>query len=406
MYDKYFLMSESDIEGYIREKLPEYFDSEDKLVCKEIGDGNLNYVFRLVNENGKSIIIKQAGEELRISKDLKLSTDRGRIEANVLRLQAEFAPGYVPKVFLYDEVMCVQVMEDMIGHGMMRTELLKGNVFPLFAEQISDFLAKTLILSGDIVMNHMEKKKLVGRLINPDLCDLTEHLVFSEPYSDYNNRNNPFEKNREFIAKNIYSDESLKARAAELKYKFMNNADSLIHGDLHTGSIFINKDHLYVFDPEFAFYGPAGYDIGNILANLLFAYEHADKVLSEKNDIDAELFKKWILDTVRDIIDLFLEKSNVLYDEKCSDIMADNIIFKNKYMEDILKDTAGYAGTEIIRRIVGMAKVKDITSIEDEEKRAVSERKLLLFAKTLMSESNIFANGKSYVDKWLDLNVM
>ena len=36
MYDKYFLMSEPDIEGYIREKLPEYFAADEKLVCKEI----------------------------------------------------------------------------------------------------------------------------------------------------------------------------------------------------------------------------------------------------------------------------------------------------------------------------------------------------------------------------------
>ena len=38
MYDKYFLMSEPDIEGYIRENLPEYFAADEKLVCKEIGD--------------------------------------------------------------------------------------------------------------------------------------------------------------------------------------------------------------------------------------------------------------------------------------------------------------------------------------------------------------------------------
>lgn len=404
MYDTYFLMSEPDIEGYIRENLPEYFAADEKLVCKEIGDGNLNYVFRLANENGKSIIIKQAGEELRISKELKLSTDRGRIEANVLQLQGEYAPGSVPKVYLYDEVMCVQVMEDMIGHGMMRTEMLNGTIYPLFAEQIADFMVKTLILSSDIVMDHMEKKKLVCKFTNPDLCDLTEHLVFSEPYSDYNKRNNPFERNMDFIKENIYSDEDLKARAAELKFKFMNNTDSLIHGDLHTGSIFINKEHLYVFDPEFAFYGPAGYDIGNVIANLLFAYEHADKVLCDKNAADAEVFKTWVLDSIRDIVDLFISKADKLYDEKCADIMAKNPIFKNKYIANILNDTAGYTGTELIRRIVGMAKVKDITTIEDDDKRVSAERKLLLFAKKLMLENDSFTDGKSYVDGWLAIN--
>ena len=41
---------------------------------------------------------------------------------------------------------------------------------------------------------------------------------------------------------------------------------------------------------------------------------------------------------------------------------------------------------ELIRRIVGMAKVKDITTIEDDDKRVSAERKLLLFAKKLMLE--------------------
>lgn len=181
MYDKYFLMSEPDIEGYIRENLPEYFAADEKLVCKEIGDGNLNYVFRLANENGKSIIIKQAGEELRISKELKLSTDRGRIEANVLQLQGEYAPGSVPKVYLYDEVMCVQVMEDMIGHGMMRTEMLNGAIYPLFAEQIADFMVKTLILSSDIVMDHMEKRSLSVSLLIQIYATL-QSILFSQSH--------------------------------------------------------------------------------------------------------------------------------------------------------------------------------------------------------------------------------
>lgn len=48
----------------------------------------------------------------------------------------------------------------------------------------------------------------------------------------------------------------------------MNNAQALIHGDLHSGSIFINEKGIKVIDPEFAFYGPMGYDIGNVIGNL------------------------------------------------------------------------------------------------------------------------------------------
>ena len=81
LYDKYFLMKSDDVAAYVVNKLPDFFDKDAKLICKEIGDGNLNYVFRVKDENsGKTIIVKQAAEELRISKEMKISTDRGRIE--------------------------------------------------------------------------------------------------------------------------------------------------------------------------------------------------------------------------------------------------------------------------------------------------------------------------------------
>ena len=35
----------------------------------------------------------------------------------------------------------------------------------------------------------------------------------------------------------------------------MTNAQALIHGDLHTGSVFVKGDSTKVIDPEFAFMG-------------------------------------------------------------------------------------------------------------------------------------------------------
>ena len=61
-------MKEKDVFEYIQEKI-KFFDNNAKPVCKEIGDGNLNYVFRITDQiTGKSIVVKQAGETLRISR--------------------------------------------------------------------------------------------------------------------------------------------------------------------------------------------------------------------------------------------------------------------------------------------------------------------------------------------------
>ncbi|MEG2512766.1 MAG: S-methyl-5-thioribose kinase [Acetivibrio sp.] len=394
-FDTYFLMKVEDIEEYVQEKL-NFFPKDAKLECKEIGDGNLNYVFRLRDGNtGKSIIIKQAGEELRISKEMKLSTDRGRIEAKILGIQGKAAPGLVPEVYLYDNVMCAMLMQDMVGHTMMRTGLMQHETYPLFAEHISTFLVNSLLLSTDVVMGHKAKKEYVKSFINPDLCEISEDLVYSEPFMDYNHRNNVFPPNAEFVKKELYEDKKLHLEAAKCKFDFMNHAQALIHGDLHTGSIFINQEHTYVFDPEFAFYAPMGYDIGNIIANMFFAWCNGDAVMEDGAEKDK--FCGWVLDTIEEIVDKFIAKFKVSFQENVTDPMAKTEGFMEWYLDTVLRDTAGVAGFESIRRVVGMANVKDITGIQEEAKRGRAEKIVITLAKNyIMNREVSFKKGADY----------
>ena len=395
VFDQYFLMNEEDVISYVQEKIHFFTDDAD-LSCKEIGDGNLNYVFRITDHrSGRSVIVKQAGDQLRISKEMTLTRDRGRIEANILRLQGKLCPGLVPEVYLYDGIMSAIIMEDMIGHTMMRTGLVNHEIYPKFAEQISTFLVNTLLLTSDLVMDHQQKKELVREFINPELCDITENLVFGEPMLDYHGRNDFLPQMSDFIEQEIYQDEALKARVADLKFRFMNDAQSLIHGDLHTGSIFINKEHTFVFDPEFAFFGPMGYDIGNVLANLFFAYANGHATIEDASE--RVEFCNWCLETMARIVDLFKEEFQETYDQMVTDPSAKNEFFKEAYLKQILLDTAGYTGTECIRRIVGLAHNKDITSIESVEKRVEAEKILLTFAKKAILHAEEFSDGAGYL---------
>lgn len=393
-FSSYFLMKEPDVIDYVQAKL-HYFDPESSLTCREIGDGNLNYVFRVKDEkSGRSIIVKQAGTHLRISDKMTLTTDRGRIEASILKLQGALCPGLVPEVYLYDGVMCAMIMEDMIGHTMMRTGLIHHEMYPKFPEQISTFLVNSLLMTTDIVMDHQKRKALVREFSNPELCDITENLVFGEPILNYNGRNDVFPPVKDFVEKEIYGDKALKAEVARLKFRFMNHAQSLIHGDLHTGSVFINQEHTFVFDPEFAFFGPMGYDIGNVIANLFFAWANGNATISDPEE--KAQFCGWCMCAIMEIVDLFREKFLRLYDEQVTEPLAKSDDFKASYLSEILADTAGYAGTECIRRIVGMAHNKDITVIEDMDKRATAEKILLTFAKDLIMHQKDFQTAGEY----------
>ena len=59
---------------------------------------------------------KASWDTARISDEFKLSTNRIRIESDVLQLEDELAPGLVPKVYLFDSVMNCCVMEDLSNH--------------------------------------------------------------------------------------------------------------------------------------------------------------------------------------------------------------------------------------------------------------------------------------------------
>ncbi|MDO5558016.1 MAG: S-methyl-5-thioribose kinase [Oscillospiraceae bacterium] len=399
-YDNYFLMKTQEVADYVQEKLS-FFPEDHELVCSEIGDGNLNYVFRVKDtQTGKTIIVKQAGESLRISEEMKLSTDRGRIEAEILGLQGKLAPGLVPEVYLYDSVMCCMLMQDMTGHYMMRSALLDHKTFPKFADHISTFLVNSLLKTTDVVMDHKDKKENVKKFINPDLCEISENLVFSEPFIDYNNRNNVFAPIADFVEKELYNDKALHLEAAKCKFSFMNNAQSLVHGDLHTGSIFINEEHTYVFDPEFAFYGPMGYDIGNVIGNMFFAWCNGDAVIEDEAK-KAE-FCSWVIETNKNIIDMFIEKFKACFNESVTDTMAKSEGFLDWYLGTVLADTAAIAGLEMIRRTVGMANVKDLTTIADEAKRARAEKIVITFAKNAVMNRESFVNGDAFVNAFMD----
>lgn len=392
-FNSHFRLSLEDIIPYIKEKI-QYFHEDSNLKVEEIGDGNINYVFRVRDiHSGKSLVIKQADKLLR-SSGRPLDVDRNRIEAEVLELQHDLSKGFTPKIYLYDPTMYAIIMEDISGHENLRLALLACEKFPLFADHITSFMVTTLLQTTDLVLDPGEKKDLVGRYINKELCEISEDLVFTEPYKDYKGRNIVLDENKDFVQREIYEDKDLRFEAGKLKVNFMNNAQALIHGDLHSGSIFVNKESTKVLDPEFAFYGPMGYDVGNVLGNLFFALTNA-YVTKEYEEVKD--FITWLESTIVEVLDLFKSKFLHLYDQKVQDIMAKEEAFKKWYLQGILSDTAGSAGLEIIRRVVGDSKVVDITGIEDRHQRVQVERILLLTAKDFIKSRDTIQEGKDYM---------
>ena len=372
-YQEHFLLDCDEVISYVKEK--NLFPENANLTVKEIGDGNINYIFKVENKiDGKSIVLKQADKLLR-SSGRPLDLTRSKIEANILRIENNLAPHYVPEIYFYDEIMCVLAMEDISEYKNLRTELIAGKIFPNFADNISEFLSRTLLLTTDLFMNKFEKKKNVKEFINPELCDISECLVFIEPYDNNKNRNIITIGNEEFVENMLYKNEDLHFAILKLREKFMNYSQSLIHGDLHSGSIFINEKGIKIIDPEFSFYGPMAYDVGNVIGNLYFPLYRAKFFMEDSKK--KEEFINWLEKCILDIPILFSEKCKLLWEKYSNDKLLKNKKFRDYYIENIVKDFLAYAGTEIIRRTVGDAKVLELTSLETSEKKLELERRLI-----------------------------
>ena len=386
-YKEHFLMDVNTVRDFVKSEL-NFFEDGAELEASEIGDGNINYVFKVRDKKtGKSLVVKQADKLLR-SSGRPLDLHRNKIEAEILKIEGELARGFVPEIYGYNETMCALSMEDISEYKNLRKELMSGKTFGHFAENISEFLADTLIPTTDMVFDRHEKKEKVKLFTNVELCDISEDLVFTEPYYDYKGRNIITEGNEEFVRENLYSDEELRAEVGYLRNRFMNEAQALIHGDLHSGSIFINEKGLKVIDPEFAFYGPMGYDVGNVIGNLFFAW--ANKIYTEPEN---KVFSDWIEKVAEEIFDLVKDKfykklkelvSFPLYNEK----------FKERYLEKVMADSIGYAGTEIIRRTVGDSKVAELTSLEANEGKIRLERVLVTAGISFIKNRRNVKSGK------------
>lgn len=380
-------MTEDNIIQIVKEKT-DFFSTEDKLSIIEISDGNINYVYR-VSDGKKSVIVKVSTDKIRTSGN-PLSTDRSRIEMNALLDEQSMAKDSVPEIYYRDEQSCLLIMEDLYHYQNLRYALMKEEQFSTLAKDMVDFLSKTLTLSSDLVMDSLEKKEKVKSYINPMLCRISERLVFSEPYDEGVNTNILTKENESFFIQELYHDDQLKLEVAKIKYLFQTKAQSLLHGDLHTGSIFVKEGSTKILDPEFAFYGPAGYDIGNTIANLIFSWARC--CCTTKNDC----FLTYVENAIIEIIDGFTIEAKRLLLEKTVNRSYQNNAFIDDWINDVLKDTAGMCGTELIRRIVGDAKVKDITSIEKIEERCQAERICVLIGKELILHREEVNTGKMY----------
>ncbi len=192
-------------------------------------------------------------------------------------------------------------------------------------------------------------------------------------------------------------DAAWRLAVQELKWAFMTRAEALLHGDLHTGSVMVSPagpgEDVRVIDPEFAFYGPMGFDVGALLANLLLSA--ASKAGEDRAWSLAQAGRAW---------DAFAARFAELWSaERRGEAQVERVLGEASgdalaaTLARIQRDAIGFAGAKMARRIVGLAGVADLLSMPAES-RLARERPALRLAGHLVKEAHAIGSVAAAVD--------
>ncbi|SCB53791.1 5'-methylthioribose kinase [Bradyrhizobium shewense] len=366
----------------------------------EVGDGNLNLVFIMKGASG-GVAVKQALPYVRlVGESWPLPLSRAHYEYLALSRQAQIAPGLVPALLHHNEALALTVMELLEPHIIMRKGLVAGTQYPGFVGDITTFMARTLFFTSDLALSAAEKKEGIAAFAgNHALCKITEDLIFTDPYriAEQNRWTAPY---LNALAASLRDDMELHVAISRLKLKFMASPEALLHGDLHTGSIMVTDHQTRVIDPEFAFYGPMGFDVGAVIANLVMAYFASAG--HERATGERAAFEAWVLETVEKVWSEFARKFLDLWRAEGTGDAYPVSLFagaqgaarleaeRQAYLHRLFADTVGFAAAKTIRRIFGLAHNIDFELIEHPKKRAVSEARAVRLARAMMVETGTF----------------
>lgn len=399
---QYYQLDASNLLGFLR-SLPEMttlFSSFEQLEVQEITDGNMNFAFIVTNSQApnQTVFIKQSPPYIKVmGEDWPLTQDRMTAEMNTLNYHQSVCPEMVPKVYFQSESMSTIVIESLAQYDILRTQLIAGKTLPALADNLANFLAKSLFYSSGLFLSSAQQSELINKSANQAMCEITEQFVFTYPFEHHEmNDYNP--ELPQSVIDSIQKDPLVRAHVAQMKYLFTSKKEALIHGDLHTGSIMVSEQQSYVIDAEFSFVGPMGFDLGALLGNLYLNYfSHA-----YKPDPESQKYSDWLLHTIDQLWQKFTDQFGGLWqqhDQSAQSAFMGNDLsgdthetFRQVFLQQLLTDSIGFAACKMLRRILGVAKVADLMQFDDLKLRAKLETQAITMAK------HILLNRHSYKD--------
>jgi 5-methylthioribose kinase len=272
------------------------------------GAGNMNLTLRVTTADGHSVILKQGRPWVEKYPHIPAPFERTMVEAAFYRAvrDDESVASRMPALLQVDEANHVIALEDL-GAGGDCTPIYAGH--PLAASTLSGLLdwlaglAAVRVSSEDRAAFH-----------NRAMRALNHEHIFELPLRPANGLDlDAITPGLGVAAHALIADASYCEAVAAMGRRYLQDGPSLVHGDFFPGSWLRQNDVIFVIDPEFCFMGDVEFDYGVLIAHLILA-----------------------------------DAPSSLLDAVAAAVAA-------RRLEAAL--VAGYAGVEIMRRLIGVAQL-------------------------------------------------
>ena len=272
------------------------------------GEGNMNCVYRVKTAKG-SFIIKQARPWVEKYPHIAAPVNRASVEATFLSLAHENPELKLlsPRLLGFDPESFLMALEDL-GTGKDYSFLYRtgATLDSLEVQQLCAYLG---------ALHSLTAARDISFPLNKDMRFLNHEHIFNFPFEEHNGFDlNTIQPGLQEASLPFKRSPNLREQVNALGVIYLSVGNTLLHGDFYPGSWLKVHKGIRVIDPEFSFLGPAEFDLAVFMAHMMLAQQETE--------------------SLREIASAYPGFSQL-----------------NP------KLLAGFAGTEILRRLIGIAQL-------------------------------------------------
>ena len=364
-------LTKENVADYVRSRL-DYFNKDGGPVqvsaigegsVEEDGDGFINMVYR-VSDGKYFLIVKQSNIEPRCKGDMTLDINRYKLEYESMQIRKAIVPDLIPDLYDLDTENRIFITEDVSRLRISRFQLLKGQMYPLLAEQIGRYMAANNFYTSEYYLDSIDFRNLSVHFMNSTMRDIMDVGMFLTSVTPEDTVGRPLDPEFKTFSERICADPAVRLSRQKLRHLYMTKGECLIHGDLHTSNIFASQTEAKVIDMEYTFCGPFSYDLGYFLANFIAQYAAAACRPFPSEDKRKE-FKEYCLFMIRETYDKFCSYFCQYWKEDAKAVYQNIPGMQEDFCLTCLREFIGFAASAMLGRISCLIPYPDYDDIDD-----------------------------------------